>query len=171
MKDRILSLLGNGFSPAITASAVGCSESYVSQLLSDEQFSAAVSELRFNNLQAANARDTKIDAIEDELLKKLKEAIPLMMRPMEITKAAAVVNAMKRRGSSAPEQVHIHNQVIALQLPSFAKTQFQFSSTRELVEVAGRALITMPSAQLLQEAKQYATDKLPREAAFDSAAD
>ena len=163
MKERLIELLGNGISPAIAASAVGCSESYVSQLLSDEAIAARISALRFENLQAASSRDKKMDSLEDKLLDKLETVVPMMMRPAEILKAVATVNAMKRRGSSAPEAMHVHNQVINLQLSPRVAIHFQLSSSKEIVEVAGRTLATMTSPQLLLEAKNHATNKLPRE--------
>ena len=161
MKERIIQLLGNGVSPAIAASAVGCTEGYISQLMSDEQIAARVSALRFDNLQAASNRDKMADSIEDSLLEKLKESIPMLMRPSEITRTLAVVNALKRRASSAPETMHIHNQVINLQLPQHTALRVSMSASREIIEVEGRTLVTMPSSQLLKEAKDYATIQHP----------
>lgn len=163
MKERLLALLGNRVSNAIAASAVGCTESYVTQLMANEEFAEEVSALRFNNLQAASARDTKMDGLEDKLLIQLEAAIPMLMRPGEIAKVASMVNGMKRRGSSAPEVAHIHNQVINLFLPAVAAKKFQFSSNKEIVEVEGRALTTMPAAQLFMEAKNHAINQLPRD--------
>lgn len=163
MKERLIALLGNGVSPAIAASAVGCSESYVSQLLSDEVISAEVATLRFENLQAATTRDKKMDKLEDSLLDKLETVLPMMMRPGEILKAVATVNAMKRRGSTAPEAMTISNQVVNLQLPQHTTIRFQLSASKEVIEVEGRTLATMPSTQLLLEAKNHATNKLPGE--------
>lgn len=157
MKERIIALLGNGVSPAIAASAVGCTESYISQLISDESVAARVSALRFDNLQAASDRDKKADVIEDELLDKLKLTLPMMMRPAEIVRSLAVVNALKRRASSAPETMHIHNQVINLQLPQHTALRVSMSASREIVEVEGRTLVTMPASQLLKESKNHAT--------------
>lgn len=152
MKARIIALLGNGVSNAIAASAVGCTESYISQLASDPEIADEIATLRFNNLQAASLRDKEVDTLEDSLLVKLKEVLPLMMRPGEILKAFAVVNAAKRRGASAPEQTHIANQVIHLMLPKHTTVSFQLSAVKEIIEVEGRALVTMPSSQLLMEA-------------------
>jgi hypothetical protein len=160
MKDRIIELLGNGISPAVAASAVGCSESYVSQLMSDPLIAEDVANRRFANLQAHNTRDKRIDKLEDQLLDKLDQAIPMMIRPMEIMKAFTLVNAAKRRGSSAPEQVHVTNQIVQLTLPQNTAVRFKMSSAREIIEVEGQSLITMPSNQLLLEAKQHATNKL-----------
>ena len=61
-----------GHWPEQTASAVGLSVSRISQLLSDPEFSAQVAELRFNNLQKHNERDSAYDTMEEKLLKKLE---------------------------------------------------------------------------------------------------
>ena len=156
MRDRLIQLLGNGVSHAVAASAVGCSESYVTQLVSNPAVAEEIAALRFENLQAATVRDSKIDSLEDKLLVKFEEALPLMMRPAEIMRAAAVVNAMKRRGQAAPETAHIANQIVNLFMPKQAAISFQLSSNKEIIEVAGRPLVTMPSAQLLVEAKHHA---------------
>ena len=161
MKERIIALLGNGVSPAIAASAVGCTEGYISQLMSDEAVAERVSALRFDNLQAASDRDKKADFIEDALLDSLKKALPMMMRPAEIVRSLAVVNALKRRASSASDTMHIHNQVINLQLPQHTALRVTMSASREIVEVEGRTLVTMPASQLLKESKEYATLQHP----------
>lgn len=157
MKERIIALLGNGVSPAIAASAVGCTEGYISQLMSDEDVAARVSALRFDNLQAASDRDKKADRIEDSLLDSLQKVLPMMMRPAEIVRSLAVVNALKRRASSAPDTMHIHNQVINLMLPQHTALRVTMSASREIVEVEGRTLVTMPASQLLKESKEHAT--------------
>lgn len=168
MKARIIALLGNGVSHAVAASAVGCSESYITQLASDPDVAEEISRLRFENLQAATVRDKKVDSLEDALIDKLEEAMPLLMRPAEIIRTFAIINAAKRRGSSAPEQAHIANRVIAIFLPQHAATQFQLSAAKEIVEVAGVPLITMPSSQLLLEAKNH-VDNLSRETNYSTA--
>lgn len=163
MKERIIALLGNNIAPAVVATAVGCSESYISQLLSDETISAEVSNLRFQHLQAASNRDGKADSIEDQLLDKLEVALPMMMRPADILRAYSVVNQAKRRGVAAPESAQINNQIVNLQLPKHAVVQFQLSGSKELIEVDGRELTTMTSANLLLEAKARDTNTLPGE--------
>ena len=171
MKERIIALLGNGVSPAVAASAVGCSESYVTQIASDPEVAGRISLLRFENLQAATVRDKKVDSLEDALIKKLEDSMDLLMRPAEIIKTFAIINAAKRRGAAAPEQAHIANQVIALFLPQHTAVHFQLSSSKEIIEVEGTPLITMPSSQLLIEAKNYANQQhqLPREVNNSSA--
>jgi hypothetical protein len=72
MQAKILDMLGNGLSPEVVSSALGISPSYISQLVSTEEFSRQVAELRFINLQANTVRDRKYDSLEDQLTDKLQ---------------------------------------------------------------------------------------------------
>ena len=124
-ESRALALLGAGVAPETVAASLGVSASRISQLLSDEEFSARVSELRFQNLAKHNERDSSYDTLEDSLLEKMREALPLMHRPMEILKAMQVVNAAKRRGSSAPEAIIEKQSIVQLCVPVQIINKFQ----------------------------------------------
>jgi len=117
-EERALKLLGQGLGPEIVASAVGVSVSRISQLLSDENFAAEVAELRFENLSAHSERDAKYDKIEAILQDKFEDLIPFMLKPHEVLKAIQVINAAKRRGSSAPEQITNQQTVVQLVMPT-----------------------------------------------------
>lgn len=160
MRDRLLKLLGSGVSNAVAASAVGCTESYVSQLMAEEEFAQKVAALRFEMLQASRARDEKADTLEDKLLEKLETTLPLIMKPMEVLKALSTVNGLQRRSKPAQEQVHIQNQIIQLQMQTNVVAKLTLTPNKEIVAVDGRDLITMSSAQLLMEAKDHANNKL-----------
>lgn len=154
MKDRLLSLLGVGVSPAQAAAAVGCTPGYVSQLLATDDFALEVSKLRVEALTAATDRDRKYDSLEDELLAKLKELLPFMMRPGEVVKALATINAAKRRGAGAAEaNATTINNIVVLQLPDVVKQRFVTNQNSEVVEVDGRTLLTIDSNTLLQQVK------------------
>ena len=72
MRDKILKLLGQGLTPQLVATAVGCEPSYVSQLLSEEAFALEVAQARCANLEEATDRDKKYDKLEDAFLQKLE---------------------------------------------------------------------------------------------------
>src|SRR5882672_10943954 len=80
-RERVLKLLGQGVEQEVVATAVGVSPSYISQLLADPEFASAVAELRLLNLEAASDRDSKYEALEDKLLKKLDETADYMTKP------------------------------------------------------------------------------------------
>lgn len=148
-EERALALLGSNISPAQVAAALGVSESYISQLLSRPDFSGQVASLRFENLQAHNARDQKADSLEDKILSKLEETLPLVCRPMELARLYQVVNSAKRRGSTAPESTLQHQRIVNITIP--VQIAAKFSATPDnYVHTAGeQSLLTMQSSQLL----------------------
>ena len=116
-EDRALALLGSGIAPETVAASLGVSASRISQLLSDEGFAARVAELRYQNLAKHNQRDSSYDELEDTLLERMRDCIPMMHRPMEILKAISVINAAKRRGQSTPESIIEKQSIIQLTVP------------------------------------------------------
>ena len=153
-RERALTLLGQGISVDATAAACGVSASAISQLLSMDDFAAAVAERRFHALQKHNEQDSEYDEIESELTAKFKQAIPLMMRPMEILKGLQVINAQKRRGASAPESIHDKQTVVSITLPSVILNNFTNAALttnihNQVVKVGDKDLTTMQSGSLL----------------------
>lgn len=147
-ESRALSLLGQGLGPEVVAAAVGVSTSRISQLLSDPEFSAKVAEARYNNLAKHNSRDNAYDAMEDTLLEKLKDLLPFMMRPMEVLKAIQVINAAKRRGSSAPETITNQQTVVQLLMPTQILQSFTTNINNQVIKAGSQDLVTVQSANM-----------------------
>lgn len=158
-KAKILEMLGKGLTPAIVSSAVGISESYISQLLADEEFAKEVTNLRFANLQKHSDRDATYDSIEDKLLKKLEDVLPYMVRPGEILKSLQIVNGAKRRGAdTAAHSINTQNNtIINLMLPKHVISTFATNISGQVVEAEHtnpdgskdiQSLVTMPSGNV-----------------------
>ena len=160
-ESRALHLLGQGIIPEQAAAASGLSASRISQLLSQESFAAAVAEARFTSLSKHNDRDAAYDNLEDELLVRMKDCLPLMVRPQEILRAIQTINAAKRRGSSAPNAITEQHTVINLILPTQILTQFQLNPQNQVVEIqsgaedtlTNQSLLTIQSGSLLNQIK------------------
>lgn len=158
-EERALELLGYGAIPEQAAIGSGLSASRISQLLSQEEFAAAVAERRFQNLSKHNARDNAYDDLEDTLLEKMRDCVPLMVRPHEILKAIQVINAAKRRGSSAPTNLTEQQTVINLTIPTQILNQFALSPQNQVVSIQGpggaeQSLLTIQSGSLLKQVKE-----------------
>jgi len=158
VSDRALTLLGQGVPASIVASTCGVTESRISQLVSDPEFAAEVAELRFSNLQKHNERDSHYDRMEDTLLKRLEDLLPLMMRPMEVLKAIQVINAAKRRGASAPDSIVQQQTYINLTIPTTLIQKFQTNSNNHVIQAGEQTLITMQSGSLLSRVKGSQND-------------
>jgi hypothetical protein len=148
-ENRALTLLGQGIAPTIVASAVGVSESRISQLISDPIFSARVAELRFESLSAHTARDHAYDSIEDVLIARLKDMIPYMYKPMEVVATIRTINQAKRRGAGSESQPAITaSKVINLTLPIQIVNQFKLDGNNQVIQTGEQPLITMQSGNM-----------------------
>jgi len=155
-EDRALHLLGTGIAPEIVANACGVSVSRISQLLSNPEFTAKVAELRFQAIEKHNVIDSKYDAMEDKLLGSLQDCLPLIaMEPLKLLRAISVINAAKRRGVSAPEQLHAQNTVIQLIMPKVLMQKFTTNINNQVIHAGDQTLETIPSQVL---ARQYASE-------------
>lgn len=151
VKTRLASLLGAGVSGTQAAAAVGVTPAYVSQLLAEDQdFATKVAATRLEELQGATSRDRNYDSMEDKLLAKLEQALPLMFKPRDILSAISVINGAKRRGGSSYADGGELNaaEVLKLKMPPVMINQFILNSRSEVVELGGRELRTLTSADL-----------------------
>lgn len=163
-ESRALALLGQGLGPEMVASAIGVSVSRISQLLSETEFAAAVADLRFKNLSKHNERDNEYDRLEDELIAKMRDLMPFMVRPMEVARVLQIINAAKRRGSSAPESITNQQTVVALNMPISVFQKFTVNAVNQVIQAGQQQLITVQSgnmSKLLERSKQASTSALP----------
>jgi hypothetical protein len=154
LDERALKLLGSGVLPEQVAAALGVTAGRISQLLSDDVFAEKVATLRYANLQQHNERDSAYDSIEDELLTKLRNSLPLMIRPDTILKAIGVINSAKRRGQSAPHQVTNQQTVVQLVLPTLIAQKFSVNSNNQVIRTGEQDLLTMQSGNLLARVEE-----------------
>lgn len=157
--ERALKLLGTGtILQEQVAAALGVTPGYISQLMADEKFAAAVQELRYQNLNRHNERDNKLDTLEDQIIDKMQRSLPLVMRPMELTRMLQVVNGAKRRGQSAPESASTQTKVVTITVPVQVINRFTTNQENQVIQVGEQQLITMQSGVLLERVKN-ATDR------------
>lgn len=142
-EDKAVTLLGQGFLPTQVASAVGLTVSRISQIASDPNYAREIAELKFNSLAKHNARDEVADDVEDVLLAKLKETVPLLYRPMEIAKVYSVVNAAKRRGQSSSDNTAAPNPVVPIVMPTFIVNHFTKNINNQVVMAGDQPLTTI----------------------------
>lgn len=173
MKDKIKALLGQGHSPELVATIIGCDPSYISQLLENETFRNEVSELRVQSLQAATERDKKWDSLEEKLLNKLHDAVDFVIKPREILAILSVANAAKRRGATATESITINNQVVNLLMPTKLTTIFTVNQNNQVIGVGDKSMLTMPSKNIgaLLAESQAATQAQLEDSANESIKD
>lgn len=148
--ERALSLLAEGIPAVQVASALGVTESAISQFISDEKFAARLAELRFEKLRRHNARDAELDELEDQLIKQLKSFAQLAVRPMEIARILQIVNSAKRRGASSPDAITQATPVIKLSIPTMIVNQIalRVDANNQVISANSQSLVTIPSSHV-----------------------
>jgi hypothetical protein len=159
--DQVKELLGFGLPNDQVAAAVGCDQSYISQLLSDENFAKEIVVLRIQNLTAASDRDRKWDKIEDTAIQKLVDYMEqgFHMKVPDLLRIATFSNRAVRRGVSSGNMTPAVTQnIVQLNLSRVAVSNFTISTQGEVVEVDGQTLVTMSSNQLLEKLSKERKD-------------
>ena len=141
--ERAIQLLGNNIPAVQVAAAVGCTESYLSQLISTPEIAERISAIRYESLQQATARDSKLDSMEDKILTQLERAMPTVLKPMELLKALQVVNNAKRRGLTPSEQTsQLQSAQISRTLPTQVIKNFTVNVNNQVVGAGSQELVT-----------------------------
>lgn len=160
IEERALLMLGSGTPASIVASALGVTESRISQMLSEPVFAEQVQELRFKNLQKQTLLDEKYASLEESLLTKLEKVLPIMTKPRDVLSAISVINGAKRRGAQVSQDATTSQKVINLTLPVHIMHKFVSNVNNQVIEVQdgqgdARSLVTASSRSLEQFAAEH----------------
>jgi hypothetical protein len=159
MKDKIIELLGRGIPATQVAAAVGCDDSYISQLLSDEDIAQQVAQLRATHFSGYIEQDDRIDSAEEAALAKVSSLIPFITRPAEAVRVFSVLNAAKRRAIEQQSTVPVA-QTVTLDLPEATRVQLTVTHDKQVIEIAGKSLTTMPAKSLAAQLEQRTAARL-----------
>ncbi len=150
--ERAIKLLGSGIGPAAVATTLGCDASYISQLLMNDVHRDRVLALRMEGLQKQTARDGEIDDLEDQMLEKLRELLPYITNVRQALQAFQLLNAAKRRGAAASNDITIQTNIVSINLPPAAREHFfpKMNQQGEVVQVGDQVTVTASLQTLMQ---------------------
>lgn len=160
MRDKIIEMLGKGISATQVASAVGCDDSYISQLLSLPEVVEQVTSLKAEHFSAYVEQDQKLDSAEAAALEKVASLVPFITRPAEAVRVYSVLNAAKRRTVDSASQAHAVAQTVQLDLPEASRVRFTLTADRQVIEIEGRSMTTMPAKSLAATLEQRQAARL-----------
>jgi len=164
VKEQIQKLLSNGLSQTQAAAAVGCDDSYVSQLMAEEEFASAVAAGRAAKTAKFIEADETLEDAESAALKRVKALIPMITKPVEAARVFSVLNAAHRRASEgAASQNQESGDVVTLVLPKAATklhVAIELSSDKQVIDVEGRSMVTMPAKTLAQRLEARKTEQI-----------
>jgi hypothetical protein len=158
---KVLKLIGRGnCNQAQAAKACGLDESYVSQLMAEEDFQLQVAQMIQEAVEAATVIDQNYDDTEKLLSERLKAAAGMMFNADTILKTLKFVNEAKKRmapvagGLVGANGNGSHVTVVQLTLPAAMRHEYTVNPNGEVLEVNGMELQTIPSASMEQFSKQ-----------------
>lgn len=153
-KEAVTSLAGL-VKPADIAAGLGVTPGRISQIFAENP------ELKALAAPPASAEAVQLtelqDSLELKLLRKFEEKVEMsafMMKPLELLKAAAIVNNMKRRaggpagfGDGSAGTI-INQQFVKLDLPAPRQAGLVMSQRGEIIEAGGRTLVSASKEQV-----------------------
>lgn len=152
-EQKLIGLLGKGYTQAQAAQATGVTEGYVSQLLSEDWFAEEVQKLRFIALAKHKGLDENYDDFEEVLLEKLKKMSSLLVKPKDIAGVLNIINKATRKSLTNNGPSTLTQNIVNLTIPVALANKFVTNANNQVVEVTdgdgrSQALVTIASGQL-----------------------
>lgn len=144
MKDKVIEMLGAGVLQVQVATALGVEESYISQLMAEDGVRDQVAQLRAIKATEYLQHDSAIEDVEAIALERVMKLIPMETNIIRALKVFQVANAAKKKSESSvtPQQP---SSIVNITLPQQALVEFKMTVDKQVVEVQGRSMATMPS--------------------------
>lgn len=121
---KAITLLGDGIEQVRVASALGLSESRISQMMSQEHFAEEVRNIRFSKSQKMSKMDEAYDDLESKLQERMAKMLPMLLKPQDVLRALEVTNRARRRnGDLAPAAID-SAQIVKLTMPNWVINNF-----------------------------------------------
>lgn len=140
-KDQALTLLSQGLKQSVVASALGVEESYVSQLLADEDFAAALSVRKADVSAKDVAYDTKLDRATEDALDRIESKLPYanLQQSLQAFRVLDSAKRRKERGTSGAESAGVTVNIL---LPTVIAPRYLQNQSGEIVEVEGQTMVS-----------------------------
>ena len=168
--QKALRYLGDfGATQEATARQLGVEPAYISQLMAGEEFASEVAARRFAKQASYADLDNGYDEIEEELMKKMKVATKMLVRPGDIINALTKVNGLKRRATIAQELATGQQAQVVLNMPVKLVQKFQTNINNQVIAVENKSLTTISPTQLLSKVGVDPNDTHKQITAVDSA--
>lgn len=147
-KDQVVSMLAQGISPVQVATTIGVSESYISQLMGDEDFRAALESHRVARTKEDLEFDSQLERTEKTYLDKIEDKAKFANLQQSM-QAFKILNGARRRKDGAIVGSHTQvGVVVNIQLPQSAIPQYVVNGKNEIVEVDGKTLVSATPRRL-----------------------
>lgn len=170
IRDRLINFLATGMTQEEAARTVGCDPSYVSQLLSTDDFVQDLDQAKKQLVKDAQAeeQEARMNKLEDVLVNSLMQNAPFasfseVTKAMEMLIRAKTAKAMREGKIQGP--VFQQNNFINLSLPQAAAPEIVLNTQKEIIAVGEKTLAPMPAKgvknlfTILEEKKKKAAEQ------------
>lgn len=155
MEEKIIELLGAGVKPSVVAASVGCDPSYVSQLMEKEEVAARVQDLRAQAAAEMVGKDKDITDIEQLALNRIKTLLPMQTNLALVTKVFQAMNGARKSTDIGLAQAGAQpSAIVSLSLPAASEVFLKITTDNQVVEIAGRSMVPLPSNQVAQKLRE-----------------
>lgn len=141
-RNQALQLLAQNVAPSQVAAALGVTESAISQLLSQEDFSAELEQVRV----AATAEDLKyddrLDTAESDALSNIEGKLRFANMQQSLQAFKILNTARRRKESRVAAQQTGGGVVVNITLPTAIVPQYVTNPKNEIIEVEGKTMVS-----------------------------
>lgn len=141
-KESALELLSQGISASQVALTIGVQESYISQLLTNEDFATQVQERRIAASKEDLDYDKKLDRVEAKFLDRIEEKSGFANLQQSLQAFKTVNGARRRRDSGVVQQGQNHSTVVVIQIPTAMVPKYTLNAQSEIVDVEGTTMVS-----------------------------
>lgn len=147
-QQQALEMLAQGISPVQVATTIGVTESYISQLMGDEDFRAALEAHRVQRTKEDLAFDAQLERTEKSYLDRIEEKSKFANLQQSMQAFKILNGARRRKDGTIIQQQNTINAVVNIQLPQFAVPQYVVNAKNEIIEVEGKPMISATPRRL-----------------------
>ena len=159
IREKLLGFLSAGASQTVAASAAGCSDTLVSQIVREPEFLAALQQRQAGKLASNVQHDDTIESAEARALEALNSKLMFVKDPMQAARIFQILNSAKKRVMDPTHQSPESVQQVTIVLPRAAAARIQINSQSQVIEVEGRSMATLPSRSLPALQKQREVER------------
>lgn len=147
-RNQALELLAQGIPASQVAEVIGVTESYVSQLLADEDFAAQLSSLKVESAKKDKEYDDKLDQAEEDFLDRIVERSRMANLQQSMQGFKLLNSAKRRRDSARGAGTGQPQTVVNITLPVAVMPTYILNQQSEIVEVEGKTMVSATPKRL-----------------------
>jgi predicted transcriptional regulator len=164
LRGRAKEYLGKGMKPIQVAQVLGCSPSLIAQYMSEQDFAEQVRQLQLQSSYSQALRDERLNKLEDMAIDAVEASMQNykgLTKPEVALTILKTLNGLQRRApvlSAGVVDADKSAGTVSISLPEFmqnAVVNIQVNTSNEVVEVNGRKMLTMNSANVMKELEVF----------------